>query len=108
MCVRGEARSSGEISEYGFDQGNASVHGLIDRNGEMAGIPGGGREETVRELVGDRALDLLLARAAQLRLTGEGSMLDEPVANVTSLPVMLPGSDLGLAGDHASDQGDGA
>jgi putative transposase len=49
-------------------------------------MPGGGREETVRELVGDRALDLLLARskdeAGQLRLTGEGSMLGELVKAV--------------------------
>jgi transposase-like protein len=41
---------------------------------------------TVRELVGDRALDLLLARstdgAGQLRLTGEGSMLGELVKAV--------------------------
>jgi transposase-like protein len=52
----------------------------------MAEIPGGGREESVRELVGDRALDLLLARskdeAGQLRLTGEGSMLGELVRAV--------------------------
>jgi putative transposase len=65
---------------------NAGVHGLVDGNGEMAEIPGGGREETVRELVGDRALDLLLARskdeAGQLRLTGEGSMLGELVRAV--------------------------
>jgi putative transposase len=64
-------------------RGNASVHGLVDGSTEMAGMPGGGREETVRELVGDRALDLLLARskdeAGQLRLTGEGSMLGELV-----------------------------
>jgi putative transposase len=67
-------------------RGNASVHGLVDRDGEMAGDPGAGREETVRELVGDRALDLLLARskdeAGQLRLTGEGSMLGELVRAV--------------------------
>jgi putative transposase len=64
-------------------RGNTSVHELVDRNGEMAGDRGGAREETVRELVGDRALDLLLARskdeAGQLRLTGEGSMLGELV-----------------------------
>jgi putative transposase len=65
---------------------NAGVNRLVDGNGEMAEIPGGGREETVRELVGDRALDLLLARskdeAGQLRLTGEGSMLGELVRAV--------------------------
>ena len=52
----------------------------------MPAEPGTGREETVRELVGDRALDLLLARskdeAGQLRLTGEGSMPGELVRAV--------------------------
>ena len=67
-------------------RGNASVYGLADGSGEMPEEPGAGREETVRELVGDRALDLLLARpedeAGQLRLTGEGSMLGELVRAV--------------------------
>ena len=67
-------------------RGNASVNGLVDGSGEMPEVPGAGREETVRELVGDRALDLLLARskdeAGQLRLTGEGSMLGELVRAV--------------------------
>jgi transposase-like protein len=65
---------------------NAGINGLADGDGEMAVKLGGGREETVRELVGDRALDLLLARskdgAGQLRLTGEGSMLGELVKAV--------------------------
>ena len=55
-------------------RGNAGINGLADGSGEMPEEPGAGREETVRELVGDRALDLLLARskdeAGQLRLTG--------------------------------------
>ena len=67
-------------------RGNAGVHGLAGGSGEMPAEPGTGREETVRELVGDRALDLLLARskdeAGQLRLTGEGSMLGELVRAV--------------------------
>ena len=67
-------------------RGNAGVYGLADGSGEMPDVPGAGREETVRELVGDRALDLLLARskdeAGQLRLTGEGSMLGELVRAV--------------------------
>ena len=67
-------------------RGNAGVNGLADGSGEMPEVPGAVREETVRELVGDRALDLLLARskdeAGQLRLTGEGSMLGELVRAV--------------------------
>ena len=67
-------------------RGNAGVHGLAGGSGEMPAEPGTGREETVRELVGDRALDLLLARskdeAGQLRLTGEGSMPGELVRAV--------------------------
>ncbi len=67
-------------------RGNAGVNGLADGSGERPEVPGAGREETVRELVGDRALDLLLARskdeAGQLRLTGEGSMLGELVRAV--------------------------
>ena len=67
-------------------RGNAGINGLADGSGEMPEEPGAGREETVRELVGDRALDLLLARskdeAGQLRLTGEGSMLGELVRAV--------------------------
>jgi hypothetical protein len=65
-------------------RGNAGLDGLAGDSGEMPGQPG--REVTVRELVGDRALDLLLARskdeAGQLRLTGEGSMLGELVRAV--------------------------
>ena len=64
-------------------RGNPGVNGLADGSGEMPEVPSAGREETVRALVGDRALDLLLARskdeAGQLRLTGEGSMLGELV-----------------------------
>src|ERR1700690_603644 len=67
-------------------RGNAGVNGLAAGSGELPEQPGAGREETVRELVGDRALDLLLARskdeAGQLRLTGEGSMLGELVRAV--------------------------
>ena len=67
-------------------RGNAGINGLADGSGEMPEEPGTGREETVRELVGDRALDLLLARskdeAGQLRLTGEGSMPGELVRAV--------------------------
>jgi putative transposase len=66
--------------------GDAGLAGLADGNGGRPGEPGGGRELTVREVVGDRALDLLLARsrdeAGQLRLTGEGSMLGELVRAV--------------------------
>src|ERR1039457_679618 len=65
---------------------DAGLTGLGDGSGEMPEEPGAGREETVRELVGDRALDLLLARskdeAGQLRLTGGGSMLGELVRAV--------------------------
>jgi transposase-like protein len=65
---------------------DAGLAGPGDGNGGRPAEPGGGRELTVRELVGDRALDLLLARsrdeAGQLRLTGEGSMLGELVRAV--------------------------
>jgi transposase-like protein len=65
---------------------DAGLAGLGDGNGGRPGEPGRGRELTVRELVGDQALDLLLARsrdeAGQLRLTGEGSMLGELVRAV--------------------------
>jgi putative transposase len=65
---------------------DAGLTGLGDGNGGRPEEPGSGRELTVRELVGDRALDLLLARskdeAGQLRLTGEGSMLGELVRAV--------------------------
>jgi transposase-like protein len=65
---------------------DAGLAGLGDGNGSRPGEPGRGRELTVRELVGDQALDLLLARsrdeAGQLRLTGEGSMLGELVRAV--------------------------
>jgi transposase-like protein len=68
------------------NKGNAGLAGLAEDTGEMLGERDTGREETVRELVGDRALDLLLARskdeAGQLRLTGEGSMLGELVRAV--------------------------
>jgi transposase-like protein len=67
----------------GSIRGNAGVNVLAEDSGEK---PGAGRKETVRELVGDRVLDLLLARskdeAGQLRLTGEGSMLGELVRAV--------------------------
>src|ERR1039457_5649961 len=60
---------------------DAGLTGLGNGNGGVPEEPGPGREVTVRELVGDRALDVLLARskdeAGQLRLTGEGSMLGE-------------------------------
>jgi putative transposase len=66
--------------------GDAGLAGLGNGNGGRPEEPGPGREVTVRELVGDRALDLLLARskdeAGQLRLTGEGSMLGELVRAV--------------------------
>ena len=65
---------------------DADLTGLGNGNGGRPEEPGPGREVTVRELVGDRALDLLLARskdeAGQLRLTGEGSMLGELVRAV--------------------------
>jgi transposase-like protein len=65
---------------------DAGLSGLGNGNGTRPGGPGSGREATVRELVGDRALDLLLARskdeAGQLRLTGAGSMLGELVKAV--------------------------
>jgi len=65
---------------------DAGLAGLGDGNGGRPGEPGRGRELTVRELVGDQALDLLLARSrdedGQLRLTGEGSMLGELVRAV--------------------------
>jgi len=65
---------------------DAGLTGLGDGTGGRPEEPGPGRELTVRELVGDRALDLLLARskdeAGQLRLTGEGSMLGELVRAV--------------------------
>jgi putative transposase len=65
---------------------DAGLAGLGDGNDGRPAEPGTGRELTVRELVGDRALDLLLARsrdeAGQLRLTGEGSMLGELVRAV--------------------------
>jgi hypothetical protein len=68
------------------NKGNAGLARLAEDTGEMLGERDTGREETVRELVGDRALDLLLARskdeAGQLRLTGEGSMLGELVRAV--------------------------
>src|ERR1700727_2877218 len=67
-------------------RGNAGITVLAEGSGETPDGLGAGREETVRELVGDRALDLLLARsrdeAGQLRLTGEGSMLGELVRAV--------------------------
>jgi transposase-like protein len=67
-------------------RGNAGVNGLAGGSGELPGKPGADRQETVRELVGDRALDVLLARSkdedGQLRLTGEGSMLGELVRAV--------------------------
>jgi putative transposase len=65
---------------------DAGLTRLGDGNGGRPEEPGPGREVTVRELVGDRALDVLLARskdeAGQLRLTGEGSMLGELVRAV--------------------------
>jgi putative transposase len=65
---------------------DAGLAGLGGGNGGRPAEPGAGREVTVRELVGDRALDLLLARskdeAGQLRLTGEGSMPGELVKAV--------------------------
>ena len=65
---------------------NTGFNGRAAGNGEMPGQPGTSRPETVRELVGDRTLDLLLARSkdedGQLRLTGEGSMLGELVRAV--------------------------
>jgi transposase-like protein len=52
----------------------------------MPAAPGAGRKVPIRELVGDGALDVLLAQskdeAGQLRLTGEGSMLGELVRAV--------------------------
>jgi putative transposase len=65
---------------------DAGLAGLGNGNGGRPEEPGPGREVTVRELVGDRALDLLLARskdeAGQLRLTGGGSMPGELVRAV--------------------------
>ena len=65
---------------------NVRVNGRAGGNGAIPEEPGTGGKETVRELVGDRALDLLLARskdeAGQLRLTGEGSMPGELVRAV--------------------------
>src|ERR1039457_4417131 len=60
---------------------DAGLTGLGNGNGGRPEEPGPGRGVTVRELVGDRALDLLLARskdeAGQLRLAGGGGMLGE-------------------------------
>lgn len=67
-------------------RGYSGLAGLGDDSGERPEEPGAGRKVPIRELVGDRVLDLLLAQskdeAGQLRLTGEGSMLGELVKAV--------------------------
>jgi putative transposase len=67
-------------------RGDAGPAGLAGDTGGKPQGPGAGGKVPIRELVGDRVLDALLAQskdeAGQLRLTGEGSMLGELVRAV--------------------------
>src|ERR1700733_7049011 len=64
----------------------AGSAGAAAGNGDRSGVPGTGQKIPVRELLGDQALDALLAQsrdaAGGLRLTGEGSLLGELVKAV--------------------------
>jgi putative transposase len=64
-------------------RGDADPAGLAGDTGGRPQGPGTGGKVPIRELVGDRVLDVLLAQskdeAGQLRLTGEGSMPGELV-----------------------------
>src|ERR1022692_1613635 len=86
---------------------DAGLTGLGNGNGGRPEEPGPGREVTVRELVGDRALDLLLARskdeAGELRLTGGGSML----GGIPQRDDRQDGADRGRAGGVAGAAGPG-
>src|ERR1700734_3440519 len=57
----------------------AGSAGTAAGNGDRSGVPDPGQKIPVRELLGDQALDALLAQsrdaAGGLRLTGEGALL---------------------------------